>query len=56
MENKIQILFQLIANLKSKIEALERSFKILDKNAFDADKKAILDLQSKIKYALKNVN
>jgi hypothetical protein len=48
-ETKLALLVQLIENLRENYASLERAYNSADKEAFDKSKKALLEIQSKIK-------
>lgn len=53
-DNKVLLLSQLLSLLQSNFENFEKSYLNKDKENFDKSKKALLEVQKKLNYVLKN--
>ena len=54
-ENRIMLLSQLINGLSDNFQKFEKAYENSNKEDFDSSKAAILELQKKIEYILKNL-
>jgi hypothetical protein len=53
-ETRLMLLMQLIENLRDNFQVFESSYESSDKEKFDSSKKAMIEIQSKIKFLIEN--